>query len=270
MHVQMDFDSFGLDERLTRSLRDSRILAPTTVQRASIPVLIEGRDLAMQAGSGTGRVLAFCLPAINRMLAARDGGTVARAVIVTTDTGSAMRVHSDIKRATRHAPLGVLIPAAGVERTPASYGQFGDGVERPDVLVGPAPAVAHFLRGTGYPMDGTAVFAVLAATQISADDREAIASIMGGLPGSCQRIAVGERGEDLEAMMEIGLLRSPAMVMDAGGAPRPDAPVEPPAPPPVEESVLGPRRNRSIARRTPRDRPETWPGSRGSRRAATR
>ncbi len=62
------FDSLGLADALVRAVTALGYEEPTPIQREAIPVLLAGKDLLGQAGTGTGKTAAFALPLIHRLL----------------------------------------------------------------------------------------------------------------------------------------------------------------------------------------------------------
>ena len=62
------FASLGLEERLVKAVVALGYEEPTPIQREAIPVLLAGRDLIGQAGTGTGKTAAFALPLLHRLL----------------------------------------------------------------------------------------------------------------------------------------------------------------------------------------------------------
>ena len=60
------FAELGLDPRITATLTTLGYEEPTPIQRAAIPVLLDGRDVLGQAATGTGKTAAFTLPLIQR------------------------------------------------------------------------------------------------------------------------------------------------------------------------------------------------------------
>ncbi len=62
----MPFSSFGLDENLTHAVSD--FPAPTPVQTAAIPAVLEGSDVLAIAPTGSGKTTAFVLPLLQRWL----------------------------------------------------------------------------------------------------------------------------------------------------------------------------------------------------------
>src|SRR5512140_3452405 len=61
------FATLGLDPRLLDALTALGYEEPTPVQRATIPVLLAGRDVLAMAATGTGKTAAFALPLLHRI-----------------------------------------------------------------------------------------------------------------------------------------------------------------------------------------------------------
>jgi len=81
------FSELGLDPRITATLATLGYEEPTPIQRAAIPVLLDGRDVLGQAATGTGKTAAFTLPLIQR--AALGAGVVGGVVEgAATDDGA--------------------------------------------------------------------------------------------------------------------------------------------------------------------------------------
>jgi len=219
MQVQVDFDSFSFDQRLLRTLRDSGILAPTTIQRAAFPPLMQGRDLALQTGGGTGRTLAWCLPVLHRHLAVEDRK---RIIVLAPSGDKAMRIEAELKMAGRRLDLTILMPAAGVEQTGARYEMFDGKEDLPDILVGLAASVLHFIEGTSYPLDE--VGALIIDRTASVDDAmtDATRRIARQLPETCQRVVLTEGGDEMADVLGWGVLRSPSIVTGTSSPPASD------------------------------------------------
>jgi hypothetical protein len=256
MHVQTDFDSFSFDDRLIRSLREVNVLTPTTLQRAAFAPLLEGRDLALQAGPGTGRVLAWCLPTLSRLVGGAEGS---RVVIVTPSGEVAMKIEREIKRTTRHVRVSVLMPAAGVERTGASYEMFDEEAALPDVLVGMPAPIVHFIEGTRFPVDRLCAFVCDLTGPVDETGQSAIRALAARLPDGCQRIVVSDGSSDAADGLSVGLLRDPAFVFAAAGSSTVSPEREPleepaPSPPPVQPHRGKPQHGKDLSAS-----PESWP-----------
>ncbi|MDX2340183.1 DEAD/DEAH box helicase [Micrococcus sp. M4NT] len=66
------FLDLGLDARVLAAIEDLGYTAPSPIQEATIPLLLEGRDVVGLAQTGTGKTGAFALPALSRLAEASD------------------------------------------------------------------------------------------------------------------------------------------------------------------------------------------------------
>lgn len=64
-----------LDARLLRALADLKFAHPTLVQAKAIPLLLEGKDVLARARTGSGKTGAYAIPAIQKVLEAKDVGS---------------------------------------------------------------------------------------------------------------------------------------------------------------------------------------------------
>lgn len=62
-----DFASLGVSPFLVRSLASMSIRAPTQVQAACIPPILQGRDCIGSAQTGSGKTIAFALPMLQEL-----------------------------------------------------------------------------------------------------------------------------------------------------------------------------------------------------------
>ena len=62
------FDSLGLADPIVKAVMALGYEEPTPIQHEAIPVLLAGKDLIGQAGTGTGKTAAFALPMLHRLL----------------------------------------------------------------------------------------------------------------------------------------------------------------------------------------------------------
>jgi superfamily II DNA/RNA helicase len=68
----MSFESLNLHEALAAALKDAGYTEATEVQQRAIPPALEGRDLMVSSSTGSGKTASFVLPALTRILAARN------------------------------------------------------------------------------------------------------------------------------------------------------------------------------------------------------
>ncbi len=82
---------------------------PTPIQREAIPLLLEGRDLVGQAGTGTGKTAAFILPILDRLARAGSAKTrAARALVLVPTRELAMQVAEATHKYARGSRLNVV------------------------------------------------------------------------------------------------------------------------------------------------------------------
>ncbi|GGD49391.1 DEAD/DEAH box helicase [Paenibacillus nasutitermitis] len=109
------WESFELHPLLAEALRANHIETPTAVQAAAIPLLLEGRDVSAKSQTGTGKTLAYMLPALQKVDTANSGVQV---MVIAPTQELAMQIF----RVAEHygEPLGIktqqLIGGAAMQR----------------------------------------------------------------------------------------------------------------------------------------------------------
>jgi ATP-dependent RNA helicase DeaD len=140
------FSSLGLADPILASVTALGYEEPTPVQRETIPLLLEGRDLLAQAATGTGKTAAFALPMLHRLAApAADAKKRTRGLVLVPTRELAMQVAEAIHKYARGGSLTVLPLYGG-----ASMQQQIRGLERGAAVVVATPgrALDHIRRGT--------------------------------------------------------------------------------------------------------------------------
>ncbi|KAJ4806051.1 DEAD-box ATP-dependent RNA helicase 48 [Rhynchospora pubera] len=77
------FDEFGISPLTVKALSDSGYVHATIVQEASLSVGLEGQDVLVKARAGTGKTIAFLIPAIEAVLKAKESSTNLRVPPIT-------------------------------------------------------------------------------------------------------------------------------------------------------------------------------------------
>lgn len=70
------FDHFALPEKLSANLAAMGYRTPTPIQRQTIPLALQGRDILGSAQTGTGKTAAFAIPMVNRIMASPRGSAI--------------------------------------------------------------------------------------------------------------------------------------------------------------------------------------------------
>ncbi len=137
------FAGLGLDARLVRALAALGYEEPTPIQSASIPPMLESRDVLAQAATGTGKTAAFALPILHRIGAAEKRGTAPMALVLVPTRELAMQLAEAFHRYGREIGVRVL-PVYGGASMVAQLNALKRGV---DVVVAtPGRALDHVNR----------------------------------------------------------------------------------------------------------------------------
>lgn len=124
------FEDLKVSEALCAILKENGILEATAVQEAAIPAIRGGKDVVVQAQTGTGKTLAFLLPIMEKIKA---NAPAAQALVVTPTRELALQITSVAKKIGE--PIGV--------RSQTVYG--GQAVDRQVQKLGQHP---HLIIGT--------------------------------------------------------------------------------------------------------------------------
>ena len=127
------FNSLGISSGFLSTLETMGYETPTPIQSASIPHLLEGRDLLGVAQTGTGKTAAFALPLLQRLQEANESvkPRKPRALILAPTRELAIQIHSEIEKFKRNTKLRCAVIFGGVGQNP-QVRQLKKGV---DILV---------------------------------------------------------------------------------------------------------------------------------------
>ena len=112
-----EFKQFALDERLLTALDDMGFKNCTPIQAECLPLILEGRDIAGQAQTGTGKTAAFLLSTFNLLLSrpATNKNSNLRALIIAPTRELAIQIHSDAEKFNKHCGLKLALVYGGVD-----------------------------------------------------------------------------------------------------------------------------------------------------------
>jgi ATP-dependent RNA helicase DeaD len=178
------FADLGLRAELLSALTALGYEEPTPIQRETIPLLIEGRDLLGQAATGTGKTAAFALPMLERLVANGRGPEPLGLILVPTRE-LAMQVSEAVHRYGRDLGARVL-PIYGGQPIGRQLQALGRGVDI--VIATPGRAVDHIKRGT-LPLDSIEVVVLDEADEmLDMGFAEDLDAILGATPPSRQTV----------------------------------------------------------------------------------
>ena len=137
------FAALALKPEVLKVLSDVGYESPSPIQAATIPPLLEGRDVLGQAQTGTGKTAAFALPILSR-IELKPGKP--QALVLAPTRELAIQVAEAFQRYAAHMPGLQVLPIYGGQ----SYGPQLHALKRGvHVVVGtPGRVIDHLERGT--------------------------------------------------------------------------------------------------------------------------
>src|SRR6056297_164032 len=112
----MKFTDLQLSEPVMAGIREAGFVELTPVQEESIPLALDGKDVAAQAQTGTGKTAAFLISLFTRLLAEpKDSGRNPRALILAPTRELVVQICADAETLGAHCPLKVQPIFGGVD-----------------------------------------------------------------------------------------------------------------------------------------------------------
>jgi ATP-dependent RNA helicase DeaD len=137
------FADLGLEPRVLKAVRELGYETPTAIQAATIPPLLEGRDVVGRAQTGTGKTAAFALPVLNRLSHAQKAP---EALVLCPTRELALQVCEAFARYSAHLPGVHVLPVYGGQGYGVQLSALRRGVQ---VVVGtPGRVIDHLDKGT--------------------------------------------------------------------------------------------------------------------------
>ncbi|BFI96548.1 MAG: DEAD/DEAH box helicase [Rhodanobacter sp.] len=137
------FGALALSPEVQKALADVGYESPSPIQAATIPPLLEGRDVLGQAQTGTGKTAAFALPILSR-IDLKPGKP--QALVLAPTRELAIQVAEAFQRYAAHLPGLQVLPIYGGQ----SYGPQLHALRRGvQIVVGtPGRVIDHLDKGT--------------------------------------------------------------------------------------------------------------------------
>ncbi len=143
--TDIPFSSFGLADEIMQGVEEAGFSLCTPIQAKTIPIAIEGQDVAGQAQTGTGKTAAFLLACFQYLLDnPADAGrktTQPRAIMLAPTRELAIQIHKDAEVLGKYTgfKLGLVFGGTGYE---SQRKQLEQGV---DILIGtPGRLIDYF------------------------------------------------------------------------------------------------------------------------------
>lgn len=137
------FSDFGISAPVLKAIQEMGFEAPTKIQSVAIPKILEGRDVAGQAQTGTGKTAAFAIPVLERI----DTKSKNVQVIVMCPTRElAIQVTGEFIKLSKFIGGVHVTPVYGGQPIQRQIKQIKGGTQ---IVVGtPGRVIDHLKRGT--------------------------------------------------------------------------------------------------------------------------
>lgn len=137
------FENMGLSPAVLGKLQGQGITTPTPVQEASIPVLLSGEDVIVQAQTGTGKTLAFLLPILEKI---RPDRADAQALIITPTRELAIQITAEARKLAGALEGLSVLAAYGGQDVERQLRKLKNGTQL--VIGTPGRLLDHLRRGS--------------------------------------------------------------------------------------------------------------------------
>ncbi len=207
------FADLGLGTRVLRALADVGYETPTSVQAATIPVLLGGRDLIGEAQTGTGKTAAFALPILDRLDLRQKSP---QALVLAPTRELALQVCEAFERYASRTEGVHVLPVYGGQGYGVQLSALRRGVH---VVVGtPGRVMDHLDKGT---LDLSALKVLVldeADEMLSMGFAEDVETILAATPADKQVALFSATMPAQVRRLAQKYLREPAEVKVGGGA----------------------------------------------------
>ncbi len=140
------FDQYKLPETLLQGLNQAGFQLCTPIQADSIPILLDGHDVAGEAQTGTGKTIAFLIGVYNKLLtvpaAEHRKPNQPRALILAPTRELAIQIHKDAQVIGKNTGLKLALIYGGTDYDQQKQ-SIADGV---DILIGTPGRLIDFFK----------------------------------------------------------------------------------------------------------------------------
>lgn len=106
----MRFNELNLSREVLQSIEEMGFEKPSEVQEATIPTILEGRDVLAQAQTGTGKTASFGIPMIEKI---EDNCDSLQALVLVPTRELARQVSDELKKLAKHKKFIKVVPIYG-------------------------------------------------------------------------------------------------------------------------------------------------------------
>lgn len=130
----MTFNELLLDDKLLLAVERQGFKTPTAIQQASIPFILEGKDVLAGAATGTGKTAAFVLPALQHLIDEPNTEQHAKILMLAPTRELAFQIKHVVDQLAKQLKINTVIVTGGFSQ--AKQASF---LQQPcDIVIGTA------------------------------------------------------------------------------------------------------------------------------------
>ena len=116
----MSLSTLGLYPKILKALKDRGYEVATPIQKALIPVMLQGHDIMAGAQTGTGKTASFTLPILQELAKSLEEESTThhlKAIIIVPTRELARQVHESVESYGKYLPLKSVVLYGGANMT---------------------------------------------------------------------------------------------------------------------------------------------------------
>lgn len=125
------FQAMGLSPNVVKGIQKRGYKIPTPIQRKTIPIILEGRDVVAMAKTGSGKTACFLIPLLEKLKQRKIKSSGARALVLSPTRELAIQTFKFIKELGKFHDLKSILVLGG----DSMDSQFSAIHQHPDIIV---------------------------------------------------------------------------------------------------------------------------------------
>ena len=208
----MYFDELDLEDEVLDGLEAMNFFETTPVQEATIPLLLEGRDMIGCAQTGTGKTAAYLLPIINRLSRGEGDPTKVNALIMAPTRELAIQIEQQVEGFSYFLPISSVAIYGGTDGI--AWEQQRRGMDKgADIVIATPGRLISLLNLQQADLSGVHYFVLDEADRmLDMGVQEDILQIYKALPEDCQHVMFSATMPPRIKKFAHTILRNPAEV----------------------------------------------------------
>ena len=208
----MRFDELNLGDEVLDGLDAMNFIETTPVQAATIPPILEGRDVIACAQTGTGKTAAYLLPILDRLSAGEFASDVVNAVIMAPTRELAQQIDQQVEGFSYFMPVSAVAIYGGTDGVAWEQQRRGMAMGADIVIATPGRLISHLNLGSA-DLSHVSYFVLDEADRmLDIGFFDDIMQIYKQLPSSCQTVMFSATMPPKIRKLAASILRDPIEV----------------------------------------------------------